>query len=115
MRLAPPIFIFFFTFRLGVEAPGVTFVLVAFARTFHKRIKTNGFLGKSGTFDFFFSLFFFAGTFSGSTLCQSYFHQSNRTGILLVIINLTFVYPLTTRRVDNRVPYAAFLVGSDQV
>jgi hypothetical protein len=112
MRLAPPIFIFFFTFRLGVEAPGVMFVLVAFAPTFHKRIKTNGI--RVGLL-FFFSLFFFAGTFSGSTLCQSYFHQSNRTGILLVIINLTFVYPLTTRRVDNRVPYAAFLVGSDQV
>jgi hypothetical protein len=42
MRLAPPIFIFFFTFRLGVAAPGVMFVLVAFAPTFHKRIKTNG-------------------------------------------------------------------------
>jgi cyclic lactone autoinducer peptide len=71
-----------------------------------------GFSERVGLLIFFF---FFAGTFSGSTSCQSYFHQSNRTGILLVIINLTFVYPLTTRRVDNRVPYAAFLVGSDQV
>jgi hypothetical protein len=56
MRLAPPIFIFFFTFCRCVEAPGVMFVLVAFAPTFHNRIKTNGILGKSGTFDFFFFL-----------------------------------------------------------
>jgi hypothetical protein len=70
MRLAPPIFIFFFTFRLGVEAPGVTFVLVAFARTFHKRIKTNGFLGKSGTFDFFFLYFSSPGPFP-VPLCAS--------------------------------------------